>query len=119
MARIMSIVYVHGVANRDDDPSYKPHLEEITEFLNRYVGKDISPSRSVVEAYWGKFGAAFAWDRESRPKSVLFGQGAPTASNNFDRALAVASIDGSQIPAVPTGSQGSSVLVPSGPAIGS
>jgi len=114
----MSIVYVHGVANRDDDPSYKPHLEEITEFLNRYVGKDISPSRKVFEAYWGKFGAAFAWDRESRPKSVLFRQGAPTGSNSLDRALVMASIDGSQMPAVPASPQGSSVLVPSGPAIG-
>lgn len=115
----MSIVYVHGVANRDDDPSYKPHLKEITDFLNRYIGKDISPSGKVCEAYWGKFGAAFAWNREARPKSVILRMGAPTASSNLDRALVVASVDGSQFPAAPANPQSSSVLVPAGPTAGS
>jgi hypothetical protein len=114
----MSVVFVHGVANRDDDPSYKPHLKEITDFLNRYVGNDISPSGAVLEAYWGKFGAAFAWNRESRPKSVLFRQGAPTTSSDVDRALVMASADGSHVPAAPPNPQDSSVLVPAGPTVG-
>ncbi|HZE71028.1 MAG TPA: hypothetical protein VE135_16080 [Pyrinomonadaceae bacterium] len=115
----MSVVFVHGVANREDDPSYKPHLKEIKDFLNRYVGNDISPSGTVLEAYWGKFGATFAWNRESRPKSVLFRQGAPTTSSDVDRALVMASVDGSQVPAAPANPQNSSVLVPAGPTVGS
>jgi hypothetical protein len=115
----MSVVFVHGVANREDDPSYEPHLKEIIDFLNRYVGKDISPSGTVLEAYWGKFGAEFAWNRESRPKSVLFGQGAPTKSGDVDRVLVMASVDGSQVPIAPANPQISSVLVPAGPTVGS
>jgi hypothetical protein len=115
----MSIVYVHGVANRDDDPSYKPHLEDISEFLKRYVGSNIvSPSNKLFEAYWGKYGASFAWDRESRPKTVLRGQGAQPAPSSLDRAIVLASVDGDQIPVAPTAPQLPSVLVPSGPAVG-
>lgn len=108
---------MHGVANRDDDPSYKPHLKEISEFLDRYVGSDITPSRKVFNAYWGKFGASFAWDRESRPKTVLRGQGAQSAPSDLDRALVLASVDGDQIPATPP-LRSPSGLVPSGPAVG-
>jgi len=114
----MSIVYVHGVANRDDDPSYKPHLQDISEFLDRYVGKDIWPSRKVFNAYWGDYGASFAWDRESRPKTVLFGQGAAPAIGNVERALVLASVDGDQITDAPLEPRSPSVLVPSGPAVG-
>jgi len=117
----MSIVYVHGVANRDDDPSYKPHLQEISDFLDRYVGSNIWPSRKVFNAYWGKFGASFAWNRESRPKTVIFGQGAQggqPSGTNLDRALVLASVDGDKIPVAPPARQSPSVLVPSGPAIG-
>jgi hypothetical protein len=114
----MSIVYVHGVANRDDDPSYKPHLQEISEFLDRYVGKETWPSRKVFNAYWGKYGASFAWNRESRPKTVLFGQGAAPIINSLDRALVLASVDGDQIPDAPLEPRSPSVLVPSGPAVG-
>jgi len=115
----MSIVYVHGVANRDDDPSYKPHLGEISEFLKRYVGSNIvSPSNKLFEAYWGKYGASFAWDRESRPKTVLRGQGAQPAPSSLDRAIVLASVDGDQLPVAPTAPQLPSVLVPSGPAVG-
>jgi hypothetical protein len=113
----MSIVYVHGVANREDDPSYKPHLKEISEFLNRYIGTDICPSRKVFNAYWGKYGASFAWDRESRPKTVLFGQGAPPAVSSLERAVMVASVDPNQLPAVSPTLPTSSGLVPSGPAV--
>jgi hypothetical protein len=59
----MSIVFVHGVANRQDDPSYEPHVQEIENFLQRYIGQDICPSGKVFPAYWGKLGAKFAWDR--------------------------------------------------------
>jgi hypothetical protein len=113
----MSIVFVHGVANRQDDPPYKPHLQEIKDFLERYIGKDICPSGKSFPAYWGNLGAKFAWDRESRPKSVLLGQGPgqPT-STTLDRALVVASSDPSKLPSVPASPQVTSVLVPAGPA---
>jgi hypothetical protein len=113
----MSIVFVHGVANRQDDPSYEPHVQEIENFLQRYIGQDICPSGKVFPAYWGKLGAKFAWDRDSRPKSVLLGQGAgQPAITTLDRALVVASSEASKLPSVPATPQASSVLVPAGPA---
>lgn len=114
----MSIVYVHGVATRENDPSYRAHLDQIETLLTRYVAPAISPACKSFSAYWGDYGTKFAWDRESRPKTVLLGQGARENSfTDAGKATLIASLDdlASAVPDVPISASTQGVLVPAGP----
>jgi hypothetical protein len=111
----MPIVYVHGVANRKNDPSYKLHVQEIERLLSQYVAPVI-PTTTVKTAYWGDYGAQFAWDGASRPRTVLRGQGTAGGSySDTDHALALASVRLEQALGSTAASQGSPLLVPAGP----
>ncbi len=97
-----------------------PHLAEIEELLKRYVAPIISDTCKVLPVYWGDYGAHFAWERESRPKSVLLGQGAGAMDiSKVERVTAVASINGAALPEAPPASAPSGALVPAGPSTAS
>lgn len=68
----MPIIYVHGVATRDETPD-----PTIVGLMKGYLSDVISPGRDVevVYAYWGDVGARFAWDGAARPRSPLLRQG--------------------------------------------
>ena len=109
----MSIVYVHGVATRSGNESYESHWNGIRGFLERYVAPEISAACKAFPAYWGDEGVAFAWNGASRPFSLLFGQGAAAVPAAGDRALTLASLDPTLLPAAT--SAPTSSLVPAGP----
>lgn len=76
----MPIVYVHGVANREQR-GYQEGFASITTYLRRYVAEAISDDPDgvrIVDGFWGDLGATFAWDGASRPASPLLGMGPET-----------------------------------------
>ena len=78
----MPIVYVHGVANREDENGNLAGWDEIQIYLRRYIAPEISskPDDVPIErAYWGEYGADFRWGGLSRPRSKLRAAGAATA----------------------------------------
>jgi hypothetical protein len=87
----LPIVYIHGVANRMDDPSYKSAGIELEKLLLRYVAPVIGTT-VVRTAYWGEYGAQFRWNGLSRPRTILRGQGSDTfESSTTQTALLLAS----------------------------
>jgi hypothetical protein len=95
----MSVVYVHGVATRKSDPSYHAHLGQIEALLERYVCPSVGEGCGVFPAYWGSYGAAFSWDGQSRPRSVLLGQGASSNSlSAINQAMLLASLGADETP---------------------
>ena len=74
----MPIVYIHGVATRNDDTLYAAELKRRLTFLERYIAPAIADDPehvAIIPIYWGDFGAQFAWNRHSRPPTPLVGQG--------------------------------------------
>ena len=91
----MPIVYVHGVATRD-----QASFPEIDSYLRRYVAPGLSREPATVpilHSYWGDVAAHFAYGGASRPRSVLLGQGAG-GDAPVDLAL-LASLAGQRWPA--------------------
>jgi hypothetical protein len=69
----MPIVFVHGVAARDDDARHAGRARQIERYLRQYVAPVIAPDPegvAIVDAYWGDIGARFAWGGASCPPSV-------------------------------------------------
>lgn len=109
----MPIIYIHGVATRDQD---KP-FAEIKQYLRRFVAPTISSTPENVlidQAFWGDEGAHFAWNGTSRPRSLLLGQGAGTKVDTAaDRAELAATLHASlsQLPVSPPGTSPQSGLI--------
>jgi hypothetical protein len=117
----MAILFVHGVATRDDKGQYSAHWAQIKTYLRRYIAPAISPTPDQVvisDAYWGDVGAGFAWGGTSRPRTPLLGQGAGAAPGAIEQALAAAEMPqplrNLPVSQPATGSAG--ILVPAGPA---
>lgn len=69
----MPIVYIHGIADRSDNPRLKriqqenglASWEEIEANLRQYVAPALADDPAgvpILRAYWGDVGAQFAWD---------------------------------------------------------
>jgi hypothetical protein len=87
----MAIVYIHGVANRKDDPAYSSGISILETLLMRYVAPAIGTT-TVRIAYWGDYGTHFSWDGSSRPRTLLRGQGTRSIEcSDAERSLLVAS----------------------------
>lgn len=117
----MPIVFVHGVATREDQTNYPAHWSQIETFLRRYIAPAISadPDRvDIVDAYWGDIGVRFAWDGASRPHSPLLGQGAAPAPSAEEQALALAAMSEAMrgLPAEPAAPRSAGILIAAGPA---
>ncbi|GAB3869572.1 hypothetical protein GCM10027610_129380 [Dactylosporangium cerinum] len=65
----MPIVFVHGVANRDDDWAYQSDRFARDALFQRYVhpAAGISTKASVLSPYWGGRAATFRYDHVSLP----------------------------------------------------
>jgi hypothetical protein len=90
----MPVVYVHGVATRTEDKKYAVRLEEILTYLKRFIAPAIAPQDpagvAVIPCYWGDAGVKFHWERVSRPRSPLLGQGGTGEETDYARVIAVA-----------------------------
>jgi hypothetical protein len=88
----MPIIFVHGVANRDDSSSYQKGLQSIQRYLQEYVYDAISPSDPTgvrfIAPYWGGVAAQFAWNRTSCPRGSILGMG--STSSELETALLLA-----------------------------
>ncbi len=92
----MSIVFVHGVNNRESD-SYRAGVRTLYEFLAEYFGgvtingKTLGspPHLPTQPPYWGDLGASFAWGMDSLPKGDLQALG---GAGNVDDAALIALI---------------------------
>ncbi|OGU24494.1 MAG: hypothetical protein A2580_04395 [Hydrogenophilales bacterium RIFOXYD1_FULL_62_11] len=108
----MPIIYIHGVATRDQE---KP-FSEIKQYLRRFVAPVISSAPENVlidQAFWGDEGARFAWNGASRPRSLLLGQGADTKIDTVaDRAELAATLHASfsQLPVSLPGTRPSGLI---------
>ncbi len=115
----MPIVFVHGVANRREEPLWEGSRIALEVLLRRYVAPAISRDPkgvSILFPYWGDLGASFAWGGASRPHSAFLGQGAADESE-FRQALALAAL-GPALAAMPAAASTPSTLsgfVPLGP----
>lgn len=85
----MPIIYVHGVATRNEIPD-----PTIVGLMKGYLSDVISPGRDVevVYSYWGDVGAKFAWGGAARPRSPLRGQGGEVPSRSSTGALIAAEL---------------------------
>ncbi|MHA7288782.1 hypothetical protein ACX80V_03920 [Arthrobacter sp. MDT3-24] len=75
----MPIVYVHGVATRDNSSGYRESWEAIETLLREYIAPVITdrPDDVAVEiAYWGDLAASTPLGGLARPRGRLFGLGA-------------------------------------------
>lgn len=91
----MPIVFIHGVATRDESPDFATTLEERVALLRRYVAPAIAPDPEhvrILPVYWGQHGARFAFGRKSRPRTPLLGQGATGTLSLAETATAAASL---------------------------
>jgi hypothetical protein len=121
------IVFVHGVATRDDKVKYPERWKQIKTYLERYIAPEISSTREqvdIIDAYWGDVGARFAWGGDSRPRTPLLGMGAAPAPSprerdfeDFEQALALASLHETvrDLPASQPTSGSAGILAPAGP----
>ena len=71
----MPIVFVHGVAQRNENA-----FAGLQVFLDTYVARAVNPKRPAnvksYSAYWGPLGVSFAWEGLSRPRTAITHQGA-------------------------------------------
>jgi hypothetical protein len=116
----MPIVFVHGVATRDDKDKYPQRWKQIETYLARYIAPEISSSPDqvkIVDAYWGDVGARFAWGGGSRPLTPLLGMGAAPSPPPMEQALAIASLHEAlrNLPASQPATGNAGVLLPAGP----
>src|SRR3974390_177319 len=82
----MPIVFVHGVAVRDQRT-----FQGVEVFLRRYVAPKLNPARpdavTIVPAFWGDEAARFAWRGRSRPRTALLGKGTEHSASTHEQAL--------------------------------
>lgn len=110
----MPIVLVHGV--RERNRHFWPGMDN---FLRSYVTRAVAPEDPdnvpILRAYWGDAGARFRWGGVSRPRSVIFQQGAH--EEQAARTIAAASLhpELEGLPQQPVATVGTGVLVPMGP----
>lgn len=71
----MPIIFVHGVANRREDPTFA----RSQAIRGRMVEQIIAPAfpqfpnmGNLREVYWGDLGVKFLWDQKSLPKQITF-----------------------------------------------
>ena len=86
----MPIVFIHGVATRDDFPS-----NQIEAFLRRFIAPEITSDHenvTIIPVYWGDVGVRFAWNGASRPRTPLLGMGGETDSSSLEQAIASAEL---------------------------
>ncbi|MDB5073293.1 MAG: hypothetical protein JWM87_4404 [Candidatus Eremiobacteraeota bacterium] len=85
----MPIIYVHGVAIRDESA-----FAGISLFLRHYVAPKLNKaypeSVGIYPAFWWNDAATFAWDGASRPRTALLHKGADQSSTPGDRAAMLA-----------------------------
>jgi len=89
----MPIVFVHGVATRDEGTRYTDYWAGLERFLRDYIAPVVSSDPSqvrILDAYWGDLGIGFAWNGQSRPRSALLGKGTAPPPTGLSRAVAVA-----------------------------
>jgi hypothetical protein len=76
----MPIVFIHGVAVREDGTKFDAWWGELLRDLRSYIAPVITSGSPedvrILPAYWGNLGARFAWGGASRPRSSLRGKGA-------------------------------------------
>jgi hypothetical protein len=69
----MPIVFVHGVAAREEDRRHAGRWRRIEGYLRRYVAPAIAPDPAEVaihDAHWGDMGAGLAWGGASLPPTA-------------------------------------------------
>ena len=114
----MPIIYIHGVANRDQAP-----FEHIEKYLRRFIAPEIASDPEnvdIIYAFWGDVGARFRWDGASRPLSPLLGMGAIASDAEATQAITAASLPEvlEDIPSFPAvSSDTGSGLIAGGPSI--
>jgi hypothetical protein len=107
----MPIVYVHGVANRQDERGNVPGWDEIAVLLRRYIAPVISATPEAVRielAYWGKYGAEFRWNGNSRPRTKLRGAGTEAGVDTAQQLAEIGGLD--QLPEAPAAANSGSRL---------
>lgn len=66
----MPIIFVHGVAVRDESA-----FKGIATFLRRYVAPKLVPNDpgavGIYPAFWGTDAVTFAWGGRSRPRTAV------------------------------------------------
>ena len=86
----MPIVFVHGVAQRNQ----KQFGEGVEVFLREYVAPRLNAANpesvAVLNAYWGRLGAAYAWDGLAVPAPFARQMGA--ADNDLQIAASIADV---------------------------
>lgn len=81
----MPIVFVHGVAARQDDHIHLRRWQKYDDYLRYYVAPVIAPDPenvAITMAYWGDVGVKLAWGGASCPPLVI-----PTVKNHPFAAL--------------------------------
>lgn len=81
----MAVIFVHGVNNRVDDPSYEARRQVTEQFLIRSLtGASINGKAFInvkpVFPYWGNLATKFAWNMKSLPSGEMeaLGPGVPS-----------------------------------------
>jgi hypothetical protein len=90
----MSIVFVHGVNNRKEDPDYEPRRLVTQRFLERYLAGITLNGRSIGEVrtrfpYWGDLATRFAWGMKSLPSRRIDALGAPGVEDGLRPLVAI------------------------------
>lgn len=71
----MPIIFVHGVSNRAEDPSYDQGVRLRRRMAKRLIGPamhEFPLMADVQHIYWGDLGVKFLWDMASLPTDVTF-----------------------------------------------
>lgn len=114
----MPIVYVHGVATRDNTPGYEESWEAIETLLREYIAPVISdrPDQiAIAIAYWGDQGASLPSGGRARPRGPLLGMGATDAQQPSPVSTAEFASTLAQIGSDPVHVAPSTRLAPAGP----
>lgn len=82
----MAVIFVHGVNNRIDDPTYEARRQVIEQFLIRFLtGASINGKQLVnvkpAFPYWGNLATKFAWNMKSLPSGEMESLGPGVASD--------------------------------------
>ena len=69
----MPIIFVHGVSNRNDDPSYVQGQQLRQRMVEQIIGPkfaDFPSMAKLQEVYWGDLGVNFLWNMKSLPTEI-------------------------------------------------
>ena len=76
----MPIVFVHGVATREE--GFERSWPDIEAYLRHYAAPALGPDTgqiAILPAFWGDVASAFRFGGKSRPRTPLFGMGSETS----------------------------------------